>query len=454
MKLRTILTVVLGAIGVLAISATIALILLTTALHDAGLRIATAVDRVRLVMELESRVLQHMAQPAVDADVSHIFAELRQTADAELVADVARLETMIDGLTRGQRRGGEALLADVIAALRSIVAREEIETGRAVAAASHWNAMANTAGVAIALVLLGSLAAVMIWLWWYAFGPLIGVAGAIDRLGSGDRRALAPEEGPEELRKIAVAFNEMTASLGRQHEQQLAFVGGVAHDLRTPLNALRIGVALLNRRPTDRRTADRIASQVDRMERMVDDLLDSTRIEAGRFDLRLEPRDVRDIVARTMEMQQIASPDRSFVVSLPDGPVLVRCDVARIERVLTNLVSNAVKYSPDSSDVEVTLAERGRMAALSVADHGVGIQPADRERIFEPFSRGENVGRIGGVGLGLSVTRRIVEAHGGDVGVQSTPGRGSVFTVRLPLAPSALAVVAPRADGGARGAAS
>ena len=222
----------------------------------------------------------------------------------------------------------------MIASLRSLVSREEVEANRALAAAARWNRTANTAGVGTAVFLLGSLAAVTVWLWRYAFGPLIGVAHAIDRLARGDRRAAALEEGPEELRKIAVAFNEMAASLGRQREQQLAFIGGVAHDLRTPLNTLRLGVALLERQPDDARIAARIANQVERMDRMIGDLLDSTRIEAGRFDLHLDTRDLREIVAHTLDLQRAAAPERSFVVSLPDGSVPVRCDIVRIEQPL------------------------------------------------------------------------------------------------------------------------
>ena len=349
-----------------------------------------------------------------------------------------RLEAMVGRLTASRGRDTEAALADVIASFRSIVAREEIEANRALAAAARWNRTATTAGTAIALALVRSMAAAALWLWRRAFGPLVGVAGAIDRLARGDRQAAAPEEGPEELCKIAVAFNNMTASLGRQHEQQLAFVGGVAHDLRTPLNALRLGVALLDQRPGDERLIDRIVQQVTRLDRMISDLLNSTRIQASALDLRPDTHDLCDIVARTVDQQQTSAPARAFVMSLPDGPVPVRCDVVRIEQVVNNLLSNAVKYSPDSSQVEVALVRRGDRAALSVTDHGIGISPADRARIFEAFKRGENVGSIGGVGLGLSVTRRIVEAHGGEIEVSSTPGAGSVFTVRLPIAVAAL----------------
>lgn len=170
------------------------------------------------------------------------------------------------------------------------------------------------------------------------------------------------------------------------------------------------------------------------MDRMVSDLLDSSRIESGQLELRLDTRDLRDVVLRVVELQQDSRTDRRFVLSVCEAPVPVRCDVLRIEQVLNNLLNNAVKYSPEASDVLVMLSATREFARLSVTDHGAGIPMSDRERIFAPFSRGANVGAIAGVGLGLSVSRRIVVAHGGTIDVDSTPGAGSTFTVELPLA--------------------
>jgi signal transduction histidine kinase len=124
---------------------------------------------------------------------------------------------------------------------------------------------------------------------------------------------------------------------------------------------------------------------------------------------------------------------RAFKLLLPHEPVWVRCDTLRIEQVMNNLLSNALKYSPDSSDIEIVLERDNSTAVLTVADHGIGMTAADRSKVFEPFRRGGNVGNIGGTGLGLSVTRKIVEAHRGSIDVRSEPGSGSVFSVRLPL---------------------
>jgi two-component system, OmpR family, sensor histidine kinase MtrB len=151
-------------------------------------------------------------------------------------------------------------------------------------------------------------------------------------------------------------------------------------------------------------------------------------------------------VARVVDIQRDSAPLRVLRLRLPSEPAVVQCDPVRIEQVVSNLLNNAVKYSPESSDVEIVLERNGPTAVLSVADHGIGMTAADRERLFEPFTRGKNVGNIGGTGLGLSVSRKIVHAHGGSIDVSSEPGLGSVFSVRLSLVSSPAASGVPVGD--------
>jgi signal transduction histidine kinase len=299
---------------------------------------------------------------------------------------------------------------------------------------SSWNRVANITGITAVVVLLVGVAGTLAWLWRGALQPLMTVIDTVQRFAKGDANARAAEEGPSEIRQIAVAFNDMAASLGRQREDQLAFIGGVAHDLRTPLNTLQVAVALLDQPGSDPvRVRARIRRQLERLERMIGDLLDRTRIETGRLDLRRDECDLRDVLARVVDVQRECEPMRTFRLLLPHEPVSVQCDALRIEQVVNNLLSNAVKYSPESADIEILLERASSAATLSVRDHGIGIAVADRPKVFEPFRRGGNVGNIGGTGLGLSVTRKIVEAHGGCIQVSSEPGAGSVFSVRLPL---------------------
>jgi two-component system, OmpR family, sensor histidine kinase MtrB len=435
-KLRTTLTVVMTGVAVLAAAVATALILLTSSLYGRGLALAATTERVRLLMELESHALQHLQDGEEGELVAGVntLARLRDTSGGELRPEIERLEALLRSLAAAPTRERTSRLDAFVQALRRAVARQDEDSRRSLADAASWNRLARVTGLVAVIMLVTGVAAVLTWVWRSALQPLVALIEAIGRFASGDARARAPEEGPHEIKEVAVAFNEMAVALARQREQQLAFIGGVAHDLRSPLTTLHLAVSLLDQPSTNAdRVRDRIRRQVRHLERMIGDLLDRTRIETGRLELHCEPCDLRDLVPRVVEVQREAAAMRSFVLRLPDDPVMVRCDPLRIEQVVTNLLTNAVKYSPESSDVEVVLKCDAGTAVIAVADRGLGMTEADRVRVFEPFRRGQNVANIAGIGLGLSVARKIVEAHGGTIGVESETGAGSVFSVRLPL---------------------
>jgi two-component system, OmpR family, sensor histidine kinase MtrB len=450
MKLRTTLTAVMTGLGVLAVAVAMALVVVTSALNQAGVQLAGAMERVRLLMELESYALQHFREsPGADLRTAReIVDQLRETSDPSLVEDILALEAKIESVvTASSSAEREAEIDGLIGALRVVIAREDQEARRATMAAASWSRFGNaTAAVAVVVLLLG-VAGALVWLWRSALKPLMMVVGTIERFATGDVHARANVDGPGEVRQIALAFNGMADSLGRQREQQLAFVGGVAHDLRNPLGALQVAVTLLDRQSTDpARVRERVRRQVERLERMIGDLLDRTRIEAGEFALSIARCDLRGIVSGVVKAYEESCPARPFLLQLPDEPVVVPCDALRIEQVLNNLISNAMKYSPEESPVRVTLVCLEANAVLSVADRGIGIDDTAGARIFEPFRRGRNVGGVSGAGLGLSVTRRIVEAHGGRIEFRSERGSETVFLVRLPLAPESDVVSAAAAD--------
>lgn len=232
---------------------------------------------------------------------------------------------------------------------------------------------------------------------------------------------------------------ELTTSLEQQRLRQLAFVAGVVHDLRNPLASLKMAAALTDKAYADRsderfrKATDMARRQVVQMTRMVGDMLDAARIEAGQLELRLEERDARELVREVVEVFQPSS-SHHLRVTLPDVAVPTRCDPMRIEQVLNNLVSNAIKYSPEGSEVDVTVTEEGDDVVLAVTDRGIGIAPEEVQFLFEPFHRARVARETApGVGLGLSVAKRIVEAHQGRVDVTSSVGRGTTVRVRLPL---------------------
>ncbi len=238
----------------------------------------------------------------------------------------------------------------------------------------------------------------------------------------------------------------------RQHVETLAaerdaFLATISHDLKNPLASLK-GTAQLVRRWLRRGEGvneERLAAAMDTIETtsnqmlgLIDELLDVTRLRFGQpLALDRHPTDLVALARRMVERQQAATDHHALRLECAIESLVGMWDAVRIERVLGNLLSNAIKYSPGGGEVQVEVAceERadGRWAVVRVRDQGVGIPPDDLARVFDQFQRGSNVGWITGTGLGLAAVRQIVEQHGGTVDVESEVGRGSTFTVRLPL---------------------
>jgi signal transduction histidine kinase len=228
------------------------------------------------------------------------------------------------------------------------------------------------------------------------------------------------------------------------------FLSAAAHDLRGPLTAIKGLAQLLHRRATrtDSEEARQLAEGLERidvgvgkMQALIDELLDVTALQLGRpLLLKRQPTDLVALTRQLAAEQQLGAPRHQirFEATVPE--LVGDWDAARLERVLANLIGNAVKYSPSGGEVVVRVAEAtvGDQpgALVQVADRGVGIPAADLPRIFERFQRGSNVeGKIAGTGIGLAGGRQIVQQHGGTIEVESRENVGSTFTVRLPLAP-------------------
>jgi signal transduction histidine kinase len=219
------------------------------------------------------------------------------------------------------------------------------------------------------------------------------------------------------------------------------FLASAAHDLRNPLSSIRGAADLLERTlergevPRERLAASisHIQSASRRIAGMLDAFLDLAQLQLGRpLELRKELQDVAALAREVVTQWQQASTRHRLRLAAPAELVAV-VDGPRLQRVMDNLVGNAIKYSPEGGEVDVALAEEDMQLVFSVRDRGIGIPPSEVEAVFERFRRGSNAaGRFSGTGIGLAGVRRIVEQHGGSVEVTSALGRGSTFTVRLP----------------------
>jgi len=217
----------------------------------------------------------------------------------------------------------------------------------------------------------------------------------------------------------------------------MEIVATVSHELRSPLTSIKGYTSLLLSR-WDRLSDDQkqmmlgqIQHDADRVTRLITELLDISRLEAGRLTLRRQRLEVRDVAARVVEQVTMAYPDLRTEVRVPPDLPWVLADADKVEQVLTNLVENAAKYA-DPARVRIVASHDDESVTVAVEDHGAGIGADDLPRVFDRFFRRDH-GRPSGTGLGLWISRRLAEAHGGSLTATSVEGEGSVFRLTLPL---------------------
>jgi signal transduction histidine kinase len=271
---------------------------------------------------------------------------------------------------------------------------------------------------------------------------------AARRMADGNLSTRVTLTRADELGELAEAFNRMAAQLEEytthQRDAEQArrdLIAAVSHDLRTPLSSIRAMVeALCDHVVADPETVDRyhqtIRSETERLNVLIGDLFELSRIEAGAIELHPETASLYDLISDTLRSMGPRASSKRVVLDgdVPPNLPMVRIDLGRIQRVLVNLVDNAIRHTPESGRITLTAVDVGREVQVDVADTGEGIAEADLPAIFDRFYRSEKSRSrdAGGAGLGLAIARGLVEAQGGRIWVQSTKGQGSVFSFTLP----------------------
>ena len=233
-----------------------------------------------------------------------------------------------------------------------------------------------------------------------------------------------------------------TEALREADRRKNEFLAILAHELRNPLAPMRNGLQLMKLAAGDAaamvKVRDMMERQVTQMSHLVNDLLDIARITSGNLDLKTQRLDLADMVAAAVEtsMPLIESSGHALTVDLPAGALPLDADPLRVAQVLGNVLNNAAKYTPRGGRIALSARRDGPMVAVSVTDNGIGIPEAARASVFEMFAQvGESLGRAhGGLGIGLSLSRRLVELHGGSIVLEHSSNAGSTFMIRLPLA--------------------
>ena len=260
-------------------------------------------------------------------------------------------------------------------------------------------------------------------------------------------RRLAPLATGDELARLTSTLNEMLGRLERSFSTLRRFTADASHELKTPLTVLRSGLerAITHPRvsPEVLEILDETLGEANRMAEMVDSLLMLARGDEGRAPLHVEAVDLHELLDEVAETAGILGEqaDVAVEVSSPATPVTLEADRARIRQLLMNLMTNAIKYTPAGGAVAITCKRRDETVVLEVRDTGIGIAPGDLPHIFDRFWRADparsRTSARPGTGLGLAISKWIAEAHGGAIAVQSRSGRGTTFTVTLPMHPGA-----------------
>jgi signal transduction histidine kinase len=413
---------------------------------NAAVRIGptTAVDRLGFTPPAEDEV---------DLRAIHLNANRL----AALMPTMIELDQELVGLDPGaepderwvQLRGqAESLATDLYQQAAQLANRTTAQIDDLIArnASSYARSRNLFIGVAVGAIVLALLLGFV--LSWSVIGPIQRIDTRLAAISSGDFSGHVDVDNRDELGALAANVNRMNDELRRLYTELEAtsrhkseFLASMSHELRTPLNAI-LGFSQVLREqmfgPVNEKQAeylDDILSSGNYLLSLINDVLDLSKVEAGQVELELQPFSLREALERGVVMMRERAMEEGVQVELAAAPEVdvVEGDERRIKQVIFNLLSNAVKFTPAGGAVDVVAARDNGEVRVSVSDTGPGIAPEDHERIFEKFRQtGAGLEQREGTGLGLALSKRLVELHGGRIWLESEPGRGSTFVFTLP----------------------
>jgi signal transduction histidine kinase len=277
--------------------------------------------------------------------------------------------------------------------------------------------------------------------------PLRALTDAARRLGGGNLNARAPQDGDDEIGELGAGFNRMAsqlqdsfATLESERDALRTFIADMSHELRTPITALRtfndlLGQGAVADEEVRDEFIDESALQIERLEWLAQNLLDLSKFDAGLADMRLQRIDLRSLVRRAVDEARIQAEAKNvtFHYVQADAVVLAQADAARMHQALSNVLGNAVKFTPAGGSIDVAVKCEGTMAVVRVHDTGPGIPADEIPHIFERFYRGPSTATmVSGSGLGLPIVQSVMQAHHGEVEIHSEPGGGTEVVLSLP----------------------
>ncbi len=278
--------------------------------------------------------------------------------------------------------------------------------------------------------------------------PLQAVASAAERFGHGDMSIRLHTTRRDEIGAVGRAFDDMADRVGRLVASQQELMANVSHELQTPLSRIRVAVELMTDGDTSRaeEMLTEIIQDLEELETLIENVMTLARLDltraAGeglRHRVRRERVQLSDLIGRSCDRFRALHDTHALVAQIPAGLPALEADPVLLRRAIDNILDNARKYSPEGSKIELSVDAQPESTTVAIADHGIGIEPGDLDKVFTPFFRTDRsrARETGGVGLGLALARRVVEAHGGKIGLHSVVGSGTVVTIELRTPPAA-----------------
>jgi two-component system OmpR family sensor kinase len=304
-------------------------------------------------------------------------------------------------------------------------------------AIEQWRTLLQACLIGIPLALLFAVGGGL-WLGRHGLRPLTSMAAEAQAITAQtlDARLTVPPAAAE-LEQLAASFNRVLDRLGSALSTQRRFMADASHELRTPVSIMRTAADVTLSRPARdegeyREALAAVAQQASRLTRLVDDMLVLARADGGGYPMAVASVDMAALVNECVRELQSRADDKSITVRTSVDPVTLKGDEALLRRMFSNLLGNALTYTPRGGSVDVSLARAADGVVLRVADTGPGIPAEDRERVFERFVRLDPARAAGGAGLGLAIARWVAEAHGGGVRIIASGSDGSTFAATLP----------------------
>ena len=439
-------------------------------------RVAQAPSARKLVFAVRVPVRSH-------GEVAYVLSALVDTAVIGRLVDaqgfpsgwaVAIIDSTYRFVARRPAAGGSEFASDslkqALAASEEGFARGRLLDGASIyrahrrSALSGWSASiavpsavveASLRGVWVLMFGFALAAALGLWIAWRLAArisaPIVGLAAAAPAVGRGDASTIPPPGPVEELRRLSHALGEAAGAIRTRDRARDEFLAMLGHELRNPLASVSNAAQILKHGRTQPEVIENVSQilerQVGHMKRLVDDLLEVGRVTGGKVRLEPEPLDLAQVAEELLHTWRIAGRFVRHTLQSDLTPVWVSADRARIEQVLSNLLDNALKYTGAGGTIRVSVRPREHLARLEVSDTGEGMAPELIERMFDLFVQGERdlARQPGGLGIGLTMAKRLVELHGGTIRAASEGhGKGATITVELPaIAAQALAAVRP-----------